>query len=88
MDKSFNTGTTYYYFFQFKLVYEIKIFSGEWTTCVIGDVAFEVEWMSIVHWKHDLPLRRLCRATAMLSLFNAINIHDLTTDTRIRVSWG
>ena len=56
-------------------------------TCVIGDVAFEVEWVSIVHWI-CLPPRRLCRATAMLSLFNAINIHDVTTDTRIRVSWG
>lgn len=88
MDKSLNTGTTYF-FFQIKSVYETKFFFlGEWKTCVIGDVAFEVEWMSIVHWKHDLPLRRLCRATAMLSLFNAINIHDLTTDTRIRVSWG
>ena len=58
------------------------------TTCVIGDVAFEVEWVSIIHRKYDLLPRRLCRATTMLSLFDAINIHDVTTETGIRVSWG
>ena len=85
MDKSLNTGTTY--FLKFNLVCG-AVLSDEWKTCVIGDVAFEVEWVSIVHWKHDLPPWLLCRATSMLSLFNAIYIHDITTDTRIRVSWG
>ena len=53
MDKSLNTGTI-----------QFSIFSCEWKTCVNADVAFEVEWVSIVHWKHDLP-------PTMLSLFDA-----------------
>ena len=53
MNKSLNTGTI-----------QFSIFSCEWKTCVNADVAFEVEWVSIVHWKHDLP-------PTMLSLFDA-----------------
>lgn len=46
-------------------------------TWVIGTVAFEVEWVSIVYWKHDLPPLRLCRATTMLCLLDTINVHDI-----------